>query len=147
MDPGSSLAVISLAVQLVTTVQSVTEYLRTIHDAPSDLLALIETLDLMQSNLNQVRYLLEQQFSDKRFTGSPVFILNALQTCDKRVQMLSKVVDEVRGQLRNRRLMKRTWASLNVRKERTRVQELRSQLHDSMAGLQFAVANNIWQLQ
>ena len=147
MDLGTALAVISLAIQLVTTVQSITEYLRAIHDAPSDLLTLIETLEQMQSNLNQVRCLLEQQFSDKRFTGSPVFILNALQTCEKRVQKLSNLIDEVRGHLGNRHLIKRTWASLNMRKEKMRVQELRNQLHDSMAGLQFAVANNIWQLQ
>ena len=43
MDPGTALAVISLSVQLVTTVQSITKYLRTIRDTPSDLLALIET--------------------------------------------------------------------------------------------------------
>lgn len=147
MDPGTALAVISLSVQLVTTVQSITKYLRTIRDAPSDLLAVIETLDQMQSNLNQVRYLLEQHSFDKRFTGSQVFILNALRTCERRVQSLSNLVDKVRGALTNRRLMKRAWASLYMRKEKTRVQELRSQLIDSIAGLQFAVSKNIWQLQ
>ena len=142
-----ALAVISLAAQLFTTVESITEYLRTIRDAPSDLIALIETLEQMQSNLNQVRYLLEQQFSEKRLIGSPVFILNALRTCEKRVEMLSRLVDEVKESLGNRRVMKRTWASLNVRKENTRVQKMRSQLNESMAGLQSAVANNIWELQ
>ena len=147
MDPGTALAVISLAVQLVGTVQSITEYLRTIRDAPGELLALIETLDQMQSNLSQVRDLIEQQFSDKRLPGSPVFILNALHTCERRIETLGNLIDEVKGSLGTRRLMKRTWASLNVRTKKTRVQELQNQLNDSMSGLHFAVSNNIWQLQ
>ena len=147
MDPGTALAVISLAVQLIGTVQSISEYLRTIHDTPSELFALIETLDQIQSNLNQVHYLIEQQFSNRCLPGSPVFILNALRTCERRVKTLENLVDEIRESLGDRHLMKRTWASLNMRMKKARIQELQSQLNDSMSGLQFAVSNNIWQLQ
>ncbi len=147
MDPGTVMAVISLAVQLAGTVTSVNDYLRAIRDAPSELVALIETLDQMQSNLNQVHHLVEQQFSDGRLPGSPVFILKALQTCKKRVETLGGLTDEIKGSLDNRRLIKRTWASLNVRTRKTRVQELQSQLNDAMSALQFAVSSNVWQLQ
>ncbi len=147
MDPGTAMAVISLAVQLVGTVTSVNEYLRAIRDAPNELVALIETLDHMQSNLNQVHHLIEQQFSDGRLAGSPVFILKALQLCKKKVETLGGMTDEIKGSLGNRRLIKRTWASLNVRTRKTGVQELQTQLRDAMSGLQFAVSNNVWQLQ
>lgn len=52
MDPGTALAVVSLAIQLAGTLQTINEFLRTIRDAPSELITLIETMDLMQSNLN-----------------------------------------------------------------------------------------------
>ena len=87
MDPGTALAAVSLALQLAGTVQTVNEFLCTIRNAPSELVTLIETMDLMQSNLNQVQSLVEQQFSDSSLGGSPVFILNALKLCERRVEV------------------------------------------------------------
>ncbi len=147
MDPGTVIAVVSLAIQLVGTVKFVNEYLRAIRDAPSELVALTETLDDMQSNISEVHHLFEQHFSDGHLAGSPDFILRALQTCEKRVKTLGAFTAEIKESLGDRRLTRRTWASLNVQTRKTKVQELQSQLRDAMSGLYFAVLNNVWQLQ
>lgn len=147
MDPGTALAVVSLAIQLAGTVQTINEFLSTIRDAPSELVALIETMDLMQSNLNQVNYLIEQQFSDPSLAGSPVFLLNALNLCERRVGVQKTWVEEIKTSLTNRRLMKRTWANLNIRPKKTQLSEMQGQLREAMANLHFAVTNNQWHIQ
>lgn len=147
MDPGAALAVVSLAIQLAGTVQTINEFLRTIRDAPSELIALIETMDLMQSNLNQVHYLVEQQFSDSSLAGSPVFILNALKVCERRIEVQRTWVKKIKQSLTTRHLMKRTWASLNIRPKKIQLSEMQGQLKEAMANLHFAVSNNQWHVQ
>lgn len=147
MDPGTALAVVSLAIQLAGTVQTINEFLRTIRDAPSELVALIETMDLMQSNLNQVNYLIELQFSGPSLAGSPVFILNALKLCERRVGVQKAWVEEIKRSLTTQSLMKRTWASLNIRPKKTQLNEMQGQLREAMANLHFAVTNNQWHIQ
>ena len=147
MDPGTALAVVSLAIQLAGTVQTINEFLRTIRDAPSELVTLIETMELMQSNLGQVHYLVEQQFSDSSLAGSPVFILNALKVCERRVEVQRIWVEKIKQSLTTRHLMKRTWASLNIRPKKIQLSEMQGQLKEAMANLHFAVTNNQWHIQ
>ena len=147
MDPGTALAVVSLAIQLAGSIQTINKFLRTIRDAPSELVALIETMDLMQSSLNQVHYLIEQQFSDPSLIGSPVFILNALRLCEKRVEVQKTWVEEIKTSLTNHRLMKRTWANMNIRPKKTQLSEMQGQLREAMANLHFAITNNQWHIQ
>lgn len=147
MDPGTALAVASLALQLAGTVQTINEFLRTIRDAPSELVNLIETMDLVQSNLNHVHYLIEQQLSDSSLAGSLVFILNALRICEKRVGVQKAWVEKIKQSLTTRHLMKRTWASLNIRPKKIQLSEMQGQLREALANLHFAVTNNQWHVQ
>ena len=147
MDPGTALAAVSLTIQLAGTVQAINEFLRSIRDAPSELVTLIETMDLMQSNLNQVQYLVEQQLSNSSLTGSPVFILNALKVCERRVEVQRTWVERIKQSLTTRQLMKRTWASLNIRPKKLQLSEMQGQLKEAMANLHFAVTNNQWHVQ
>ena len=147
MDPGTALAAVSLAIQLAGTVQTINDFLRTIRDAPSELVTLIETMDLMQSNLNQVQYLVEQQLSDSSLAGSPVFILNALKVCERRVEVQKIWVERIKQSLNTRHLMKRTWASLNISPKKLQLSEMQGHLREAMANLHFAVTNNQWHIQ
>lgn len=147
MDPGTALAVASLALQLAGTVQTINEFLRTIRDAPSELINLIETMDLVQSNLNQVHCLIEQQLSNSSLAGSPVFILKALKACEKRVEIQKAWVEDVKKSLTTRHLMKRTWTSLNIRPKKIQLSEMQGQLREALANLHFAVTNNQWHVQ
>ena len=147
MDPGTALAVISLAMQLVGTVQTINDFLRTIRDAPSELVALIETMDLMQSNLNQVHHLIEQQSSDPSLAGSPAFLLEALQLCERKIRVQKTWVEEIKTSLTTRRLMKRTWANLNIRPKKTQLSKMQGQVREAMSNLHFAVTNNQWHIQ
>lgn len=147
MDPGTALAAVSFTIQLASIVQTLNEFVRLIHDAPNELVSLIETMDLMQGNLRQVHYLFEQQFSDSSLAGSPVYILNALKVCERRVEAQRPWVEEIKRSLTTRHLMKRTWASMSLRPKKTQLSEMQFQLRDAMTNLQFAVLNNQWHVQ
>jgi len=147
MDPGTATAVVSLALQIPSTIQSITEFVRTIKEVPDELTTLIETMDQMQANVNQVRGLMEQQFSDARLVGAPVFLLNPLKACERRVNALRLLVEQVKGGLGSKNVKVRTWASLHVQSRKVRLGELNRQLRDALGDLHLAMSCNSWHLQ
>ena len=106
---SSAFAVVSLAIQLAETINDISKFLHSVRDAPAELAGLVETLDQMHGTVDQVRYLLEQQFSVQRLPGSPMFITSALGLCEKRVKTLEAFVNEVKRPLTNEHRIKRTW--------------------------------------
>ena len=142
-----ALAVIPLVIQLVTTTKSISDFLRTIREAPSELSDLIETTDQLQASLRQVQSLIEQQFSNERLASSPVFLLHPLELCGRRVQPTESFVKELRAILVSGTLIKSVTANLDIRAKKKRINRLESQLRDAVRSLQFAITCNQWQLQ
>lgn len=89
---------VALAIELAGVAHSITAFLRTVREAPHELLTLIDTVDQMQSNLTQVHDLMQQQYSEARMPGSPVFVLKPLELCKSRIEALNKMVLHVSGQ-------------------------------------------------
>ena len=56
---ASAIAAVSLAVQLVGTVQGISDFLKNVQDAPQEVLRLIETLDQLQLTSINVRQLID----------------------------------------------------------------------------------------
>ena len=80
---ASAIAIVSLAVQPVDTVQEISKFLKNVQDTPKEILRLLETLDQLQGTLNNVRQLIDHQFLILRLPGSPVFIIKAMDNCEK----------------------------------------------------------------
>lgn len=57
---SSAFAVVSLAIQLVETGEKISNFLKSVRDAPNEVIRLGQTLDQLNSTLKQVSYLLEQ---------------------------------------------------------------------------------------
>ena len=148
MDGISNVAaVISLAIQLFETGQKISKFLSNVNDAPTEVMKLAQTLDQLNSTLEQVPYLLEQQYLVLRLPGSPVFITNALRNCERRVKTLDELSKKARKSLSHPNHLKRTWAALSFVWKKEDIQEMQSQLRDSEVGLQTAMLSNSWQLQ
>lgn len=147
MDPGTATAVVSLALQIPSTIQSIIEFLRTIKEVPDELITLIETMDQMQANVNQVRGLMEQQFSEARLAGSPMLLLNALKACERKIKALGLLVEQVKGGLDAKNAKKRAWTNLSIQSKKARLRELESHLRAAMSNLDSAVLYTSWQLQ
>jgi len=147
MDPGTATAVVSLALQIPPTIQSITEFLRTIKEVPDELTTLIETMDQMQANVNQVRGLMEQQFSEARLAGSPMLLLNALKACERNIKALGLLVEQVKDGLGAKNVKKRAWTNMSIQSKKARLRELESHLRAAMSNLDSAVLYTSWQLQ
>lgn len=144
---ASAFAVISLAVQLVDTVQEIRDFLRSVQNAPNELIKLVETLEQLHGTLNQVKHLLKQQYSILRLPGSPVFMENALQNCSRKISTLEKVVNEAKNTLARQSRVKRTLAVMKLVSKKEDLQKMQSQLLHAEMRLQTAMLSNSWQLQ
>ena len=144
---ASAFAVVSLAIQLVETGEKISSFLASVQDAPSEVIKLAQTLDQLNSTLQQVSYLLDQQYLARRLPGSPVFITNALKNCEKRMKSLENVIQKAKTAMDHRNRVHRSWAAVRFVSKKEDIREMQSQLRDAEAGLQTAMLSNSWQLQ
>ena len=144
---ASAFAVVSLAIQLVETGEKISKFLTSVQDAPIEVTKLGQTLDQLNSTLQQVSYLLEQQYLVQRLPGSPVFITKALENCERRINTLEGYVQKAKVTMDHGNRVHRSWAAMRFISKRDDVRELQSQLRDAEAGLQTAILSNSWQLQ
>lgn len=144
---ASAFAVVSLAIQLVETGEKISSFFASVQDAPSEVISLAQTLDQLNSTLQQVSYLLDQQYLARRLPGSPVFITNALKNCEKRMKSLENVMQKAKTAMDHRNRVHRSWAAMRFVSKKEDIREMQSQLRDAEAGLQTAMLSNSWQLQ
>ena len=144
---SSAFAVVSLAIQLVETGEKISKFLTSVRDAPSEVSKLGQTVDQLNSTLKQVSYLLEQQYLVLRLPGSPVFITNALEHCEKRIKTLEDVILKVKTAMNHRNHVHRSWAAIKFVWKKEDFREMQNQLLEAEAGLRTAMLNNSWQLQ
>lgn len=144
---GSTFAVVSLAIQLVETGEKISSFFASVQDAPSEVISLAQTLDQLNSTLNQVSYLLDQQYLARRLPGSPVFMTNALKNCEKRMRTLESVTLKAKTAMDHRSRVHRSLAAMRFVSKKEDIREMQSQLRDAEAGLQTAMLSNSWQLQ
>lgn len=144
---SSAFAVVSLAIQLVETGEKISKFLTSMQDAPSEVTKLGQTLDQLNSTLKQVSYLLEQQYLVLRLPGSPVFITNALENCERRIKTLEDVIRKAKRAMEHPNRVHRSWAAMKFVPKKEIIREMQVQLRDAEAGLQTAMLSNSWQLQ
>ena len=144
---ASAIAIVSLAVQLVDTVQEISKFLKNVQDAPKEVLRLVETLDQLQGTLDNVRQLIDHQFLVLRLPGSPVFITKAMENCEKQIKALETVVWKAKKSLGHRHMVRRTWSSIKTVAKKPDIEDIQCRLRDAKMDLQFALSSNSWQLQ
>lgn len=92
---SGAVALVSLAVQLVTTVQQITKFFRNIQNAPKKVFRLVEVLEQFQGNLDHVKLLVEYQVANPGLPGSPRVFIEALQCCEPKVRRLEELIEAV----------------------------------------------------
>jgi len=97
MDGASgAIAVVSLAVQLVATVQLITRLFRSIRGALKQLFHLVETLDQLRDNLDSARVFIDKHTTNNGLSDTLLAVTNALKRCQSKVTMLEESVNKVR---------------------------------------------------
>ena len=144
---SGAFAVISLPLQLAETGEKISAFITGVQDAPSEVIRLGQVLDQLSGTLKQVNHLLEQQYLVLRLPGSPVFITNALENCEKRIKALEKVTQKAKMKMDRQSQARRSWPAMRFVLKKDDIREMQSQLRDAEAGLQTAILSNSWQLQ
>lgn len=148
MDGASAVfAVVSLGVQLAAVVRQANDFLRSVHNAPDELVRLIEVLDQLDAMLEHVRSLTDQQALTPSLPGAIISVASALQNCEKRIKKLENLVNRLKGSVEGQRRVKRVWAAVKAVYKKEEIMELRSQLHEDMMTLHLSISLNSAQLQ
>ena len=144
---GSAIAVVSLVIQLVETVQEINRFLKSVHEAPKEVLNLSETLDQLQGTLDNVRLLIETQYLVLRLPGSPALMTRAIENCEKQIKALEAFASTARKSLEHQHGLRKRWASMRIVTRKQDVEDIQCRLRDAKVDLQFALSSNSWQLQ
>ncbi len=148
MDGASAVfAVVSLGVQLAAVVRQANAFLRSVHNAPDELIRLIEVLDQLYAMLEHVRSLIDQQALTPSLPGAIISVASALQNCEKRIKKLESLVNRLKGSVDSQRRVKRVYAAFKSVLKKEEITELRSQLHEDMMTLHLSISLNSAQLQ
>ena len=140
---ASAIAIVSLAVQLVETVQKISNFLHSVHDAPDEILSLAESLDQLRQHLDHAKLLVEQQSGLPDHPGSISPLTSALASCKIKVERLATVVDKLKKSFASQSRLHRKWASLRVVCKKEEIDGHRGQIRDADAMLQSAILLNI----
>jgi len=141
MDGASgAIAVVSLAVQLVATVQHITKLFRSIRGSPKQLSHLVETLDQLRDNLDSARLFIDKHITNNGLSDTLLAVTNALKRCQSKVTMLEEFVNKVRTYLDCQSGIRKSLGSLKIVMKREDMQEILSQVRDATDGLQTAVS-------
>ena len=129
------------------TGEKISKFLTSVQDVPSEVSELSQTVDQLNSTLKQVSYLLEQQCLVLRLPGSPLFITNALENCEKRIKTLENVIRNAKTAMERKNRVHKSWAAMKFVLKKEDIRETQRQLRDAEAGLRTAMLSNSWQLQ
>jgi hypothetical protein len=148
MDGVSGIfAVISLAVQVLDTVQKTSGFVKDIRIAPGELLELSESLIQLELVLYEVNLLLHQRYMVLRLPGSPILLLRALEECERRMKPLQAIIEDAKNTKEHKSCAQRTWASFKLVAKKERLRELRMYLRDASFDLSTAISVNSSKLQ
>lgn len=148
MDGVSGIfAVISLAVQILDTVQKTSEFVKDIRNAPGELLELSESLVQLELVLHEVNLLLHQSYMVLRLPGSPILLLRALEACERRMKPLQTIIEEAIDNKEQKSRAQRTRASFKLVAKKERLRELRTYLRDASFNLSTAISVHSSQMQ
>jgi integrase len=144
---SGAVGIASLAIQLASTVQKVSKFLRNARDAPKEVLRLLEILDQLHDTLDHVRQLNEQQSLILSLPGSPASITRAMENCKRQVKALEVFVNEAKTSFDHPHKLRRTWACTKVAGKRQDLDDIQCRLRDAETDLHFAISRNCLELQ
>ena len=152
---SGAFAVVSLAIQLVTTVKEIHAFLSNVSNAPRELIRLTSLLNQLHHVLDHVKYLLEHQHESLGETGATFVIETALENCRVQVELLVKVVERVKDgfngpgahQCDPKWFFATALGSLRFVGRRDEIQKIERDLQTATMGLQMGMSANLTQLQ
>ncbi len=144
---GSAIAVVSLGIQLVSTVKKASRFVQSIRNAPDELSNLGSSLEQLHLTLNKVTDLIEQQGKYKDLPGSTDIMEYAVRNCESNVTKLGNLVHRLQKRFRHEGKHRAAWAALSSVVKKDDLDKYRSCIQRDLTALNTAVALSAYQLK
>ncbi|KAE8452504.1 hypothetical protein EG329_000407 [Mollisiaceae sp. DMI_Dod_QoI] len=142
---ASGIAVVSLAIQLVDSVREIQRFLRSIADAAEELNRLVDLLEQLELILQSIGKLVEHQraqHGDLDIDVSPS-ILKSVQTCEKTLQKLNKLIEKVKHNAKAKGRVTRALGHFWLGCKKEDIEDFENQLHRSVSNLNLIMTTNL----
>ncbi|KAG8528999.1 uncharacterized protein KY384_006688 [Bacidia gigantensis] len=135
-------AILSFSIQLVDSIHKARIFLREVHNAPEELVRLVDELDQFEELLRSAHGLIDLQTKISGVTGSIESVEGALRRCKSIADRLDASINKVQSYFNVRGRGRRTWASLKTVVKKDEIERLCRQIHDNKMNLQTALVIN-----
>ncbi|KAI9794722.1 MAG: hypothetical protein M1833_007379 [Piccolia ochrophora] len=143
---GSGIAVLTLAIQLASSVQNVQRFFRGVTNAPKEVERLVDLLGLLELTLDGIKDLLEGQTQRYGVPDPSPAIPRALGMCRQHVGLLEAIVDKAKLCCGKPNTRRRTWASLKLALKKRDMDDFERQLQQAFSTLHMTLTINSAQM-
>lgn len=144
---GGAIAVISLGIQLVGTVQKASRFVQSIRDAPKELSTFGSSLELLHLTLKKVVDLIDQQDEVGHPAGATDQLELAVRNCESNVTCIGELVDRLRKRFHQKGRYRNAWASFNSVLKKDDLDRFRYCVQEDLVVLNTALTSSVYQLQ
>lgn len=145
MDPlstaASGIAVVSLALQLIQSVDNINTCIRKVKDAPKELTRLTERLERLGALLTDVDHLIQQRAAVQAHTAPPSETISCcLRSCQEILAPLKTIVDDfTKLQARSRSTASRIKSDIRFSMKTRDITSIEARIQDEISSLTTAV--------
>lgn len=128
------IAIASIAIQLAETIQEIVEFGKAVQDAPADICALFQDLEVLRSALLQIHR-----------TSSRIGIDGVTETvlkeCERKIYKLKAELQPSISNLKSNKLARRKWSALKITLKRGKIESLQKVIEHAKSTL-ILIQNN-----
>ncbi len=133
MEAASSIiAVVSVAIQLAESIKKLVIFFKDVRDAPSEVNALLDDLEILYDTLQQVGAFSGDSRSSK-------IIERALQSCNTEVHKLDSKLSDAARNIKSENICLRKWSAFGIVLKKSQIESLRKAIEQAKSTLTLAL--------
>ena len=142
---ASSIAVVSLTIQLVDSIREIQRFLRLVSDAPKELNRLLDLLEQLELILESIRMLVEKQRKQyaEEETSAMTSILRTTNTCKSKLSILETVIQRTKTAGGASNKVTKYIGNFKLACKKKDIEEVEMQLHHSVCILDLTMTMNL----
>ena len=130
-------AIVSLAIQLAENMKKLSDFWSSVKEAPSDVQAIVDDLDLLCDVLESIA-------SEAHWTESDVLLERILQRCTEYIEKLDAILQEVQPGFASTKRPVRQWTAIKLVVKSDKIKKFQLILDRLKGTLMLVQQNRIW---
>jgi hypothetical protein len=130
------IAIASIAIQLAETIKELVEFGKAVQDAPADIRALLQDLEVLRSALLQIH-------RTSSSIGIDAVTETVLKECEKKIYNLKTELEPSISKLKSNKLACRKWSALKITLKKGKIESLQKAIEYAKSTLILVQTNNL----